>query len=55
MTGESIHAVQMLECSDDAEVVLKAVAVLKSRPEHQNAEVWDGQRIVARIPRLHRP
>jgi len=51
MTGDAIHAVQILECADDAEVILRAVALLDAKPEHQNMEIWDGPRIVARVPR----
>jgi hypothetical protein len=51
MTGDIIHAVQIFECANDAEVVLQATALLQAKPEHQNIEIWDGPRIVARVPR----
>lgn len=51
MTGDAIHAVQILECANDSEVILQATALLQAMPEHQNMEIWDGPRIVARIPR----
>jgi hypothetical protein len=51
MTGENIYGVQTLEGADDAEVVAKAAALLQSKPEHQSIEVWDGKRMVARVPR----
>jgi hypothetical protein len=51
MTGETIRGVQMFECPDDAEVIIKAAALLESKPEFQNAEVWEGKRLVGRIPR----
>jgi hypothetical protein len=51
MTGDTIHAVQIFECEDDSEVVLQATALLQAKPEHQNIEIWDGSRIVARVPR----
>jgi hypothetical protein len=51
MTGENIYAVQNLDGADDAEVVVKATTLLKSRPEHQSIEIWSGKRMVARVPR----
>jgi hypothetical protein len=52
MTGENIYGVQNLEGADDAEVIAKAAALLRSKPEHQSIEVWNGTRMVARVPRL---
>ncbi len=54
MTGERIFAVQNLEGDDDADVIAKAVALLKSKPEHQSAEIWVGSRMIARVPREER-
>ena len=51
MTGEAIRGVQMFECPDDAEVIIKAATLLQSKPEFQNIEVWEGKRLVGRIPR----
>ena len=51
MSGETIQGVQILECADDSEVILKAAAVLDAHPEHQNVEVWDGKRMLARVSR----
>ena len=51
MTGENIHAVQHLEGADDAEVITKAAVLLLSKPEHQSVEIWEGKRMVARVPR----
>jgi len=51
MTGETIYGVQNLEGTDDAEVITKAAALLHSKPEHQSIEIWDGKRMVARVPR----
>ena len=50
MTGDAIHAVQIFECADDPEVILRATALLDSKPEH-HIEIWEGPRIVARVPR----
>ncbi|HJR22500.1 MAG TPA: hypothetical protein VJ822_12810 [Dongiaceae bacterium] len=50
MTGENIHAVQNVEGVDDAEVIAKAAMLLLSKPEHQSIEIWDGKRMVARVP-----
>jgi hypothetical protein len=33
MSGEYIHSVQMIECADDAEVLISAAAILESHPE----------------------
>ncbi len=54
MNGGRIHAVQNLEGADDAEVVVKAAALLKSKPEHQSVEIWVGSRMIARVPREER-
>jgi hypothetical protein len=51
MSGERIQTVQMFDCADDAEVILKAAAFLSSKPEHQDIEIWNGGRMVARVPR----
>ena len=51
MSGETIQAVQNLECADDAEVMLKARALLDSKPQHGAIEIWQGQRLVARLAR----
>ena len=51
MTGDTIHAVQLLECTDDVEVVSKAEALLALKPEYQNVEIWLDKRTVARFPR----
>lgn len=50
MSGDRIQVVKIFECADDAEVILKATALLDVHPEHQNVEVWDGKRMVARVP-----
>lgn len=49
MSGEHIQAVQTYECADDAEVILKAGTLLKSKPEHPAIEIWEGKRLVARF------
>jgi len=51
MTGEHIHAVQILECAGDDDVIVRGAGLLMRHPEHQNIEIWDGKRMVARIPR----
>ena len=51
MSGETIQAVQAYECMDDAEVILKAKALLDSKPEHPAVEIWEGKRLVARLAR----
>ena len=51
MSGETIQGVQIFECTDDAAVIVKATALLNAKPEHQTIEVWDGKRMVRRIPR----
>ena len=51
MSGESIQAVQAYECANDAEVILKAKALLDSKPQHAAVEIWEGKRLVARLPR----
>ena len=51
MSGDKIQAVQTYECADDAEVILKAKALLDSKPEHLAVEIWEGKRLVARLAR----
>ena len=51
MSNNHIRSVRVLECADDAQVVVNATAVLEAHPEHDSAEIWNRQRIVARIPR----
>lgn len=51
MSGEKIQTVQTFECTDDAEVILKATALLNAHPEHQSVEIWEGKRMVAHVPR----
>ena len=51
MTGENIYGVQKFEGTDDAEVIAKAAMLLLAKPEHQSIEIWDGKRMVARVPR----
>jgi hypothetical protein len=51
MSGENIQAVQAYECVNDAEVILKAKALLDSKPQHPAVEIWEGKRLVARLTR----
>src|SRR5215470_8795529 len=50
MTGEHIQGVRILQCIDDAEVVTRAAELLDASPEHSGVEVWQGKRLVERIP-----
>jgi hypothetical protein len=51
VSGDRFQAVQNLECASDAEVILKATALLHSKPQHQAVEIWQGSRLVSRVPR----
>jgi hypothetical protein len=51
MSGDNIQAVQTYECANDAEVILKANALLESKPQHSALEIWEGKRFVARLAR----
>jgi hypothetical protein len=51
MSGQSIQAVRTYECTNDAEVILKASALLDSKPEHPTAEIWQDRHLVARLAR----
>jgi len=51
MNGERIQAVRIFDCADDAEAILKAAALIGASPEHQDIEIWNGGRMVARLPR----
>lgn len=52
VSGQRIRSVEIFDCADDAEVRLKATAVLRSKPDHQGAEIWQAGRFVARIPSI---
>jgi hypothetical protein len=39
----------MVECGSDAEVILKAKAML----DGLDIEIWDGPRLVGRLPAVH--
>ena len=54
MRGPHMPAMRILECADDAEAVAKVAELLDALPEHDCAEIWNGGRIVARIPRKAR-
>ena len=49
MSGGNIQAVQIFECANDAEVILKANELLASKPQHPAVEIWEGKRFVARL------
>jgi len=51
MSGDTIQAVHTYECDDDSEVILKASALLDSKPEHPAIEIWQGKRFIARLVR----
>jgi hypothetical protein len=51
MSGDKIQAVQTLECADDAEVILRARAILDSKPQHAAIEIWEGKRLMDRLTR----
>ena len=51
MTGKNIYGVQHLDGLDDSEVITKAAVLLLSKPEHQSIEIWEGKRMMARVPR----
>jgi hypothetical protein len=51
MNGDTIRAVQTYECADDSEVILKASALLDSKPEHPAIEIRQGKRFIARLVR----
>ena len=51
LSGERIQSVQVLECEDDDEASTKGAMLLESKPEHQRVEIWQGARLVVRVPR----
>ena len=51
MSGENMQVVQTYECADDAEVILKANALLDSKPEHPTVEIWECKRLVVGLAR----
>ena len=52
MSGDHVPALQIFDCDQDAEVVVRAAALLDSKPENQGIEIWRGDRLVARVPRM---
>jgi hypothetical protein len=51
LSGERIQSVQVLECNDDKEATTNGAMLLESKPEHQCVEIWQGGRLVIRVPR----
>jgi hypothetical protein len=51
MVGDHIDAVRVLECAEDAEVFVRAAELLAAMREYQAIEIWNGKRLVGRIPK----
>lgn len=51
LNGDHIRGVQMLEATDDAEVLVRVGHLLKNHLECPNKEVWQGKRLVAHLAR----
>lgn len=51
MRGDHIDAVRVLECATDAEVFVRAAELLDAMREYQALEIWNGKRLVGRIPK----
>jgi hypothetical protein len=49
-SGNELQAIQSYDCFDDAEAILKVTDMLGSKPAYWGAEIWRGNRLVARIP-----
>jgi hypothetical protein len=53
-SGDQVQAAKYYDCVDDADAASKAAILLNSKPTHLGAEIWQGNRLVARIPRRER-
>ena len=51
MVGDHIDAVRVLECAEDAEVFVRAAELLDALHGYQAVEIWNGKRLVGRIPK----
>jgi hypothetical protein len=49
--AKNVRSVEHLDSRDDAEVVIRAIAVLGEQTRYPLAEVWCGARIVACLPK----
>ena len=48
---DKVVAVQLADCSDDADVMTWAEGLLQGRPELGGVETWERTRFVGRAPR----
>jgi hypothetical protein len=55
MSDGDVEAIQTHECANDAQAILLVTIMLDSRPAHIGAEIWHGNRLVARIPPRTKP
>lgn len=51
ISHKHIKGVRVVECGNDGEVLLRAGELLEAYPELEMVEVWQGQRLVASLPR----
>ena len=55
LMSDDVEAIQTHECANDAQVILLVTIMLDSKPAHIGAEIWHGNRLVARIPPRTKP
>ena len=51
LTGETIRGVEIVDCPDDADAIVKAASLFNEKPEYPDIEIWQEKRMVGRIPR----
>lgn len=47
--GRICHAAEEVECSDDADALAKAAAMLDTRGKYPSIEIWDRDRPVGKV------
>jgi hypothetical protein len=48
---DKIRAVETAECATDAEAFIRAAALLEEHDTCDSVEIWNGSRLVGRVPR----
>jgi hypothetical protein len=48
---DKIRAVETAECATDAETFVRAAALLEEHDTCDSVEIWNGSRLVGRVPR----
>ena len=49
--AQQVRSVELMECEDDVEALIRAINALGDQTRYQFAEIWCSARIVARLPK----